>query len=299
MHVFTFLACVAMVIRLLIPSGGGGHTPGAGAAGPSEVGPSNFATLFVEKFLPAGEGTESTLAQFFPPDTHVALTDVRPGSYAAASALAVGIKEVCGDPTVHCGYWAVTVAADVLGTASAPSPTATPALSILAAPSTTVATQPPTIPLGQRCYLVGVQTHSGRFVTDAVPSPTACPAPPKATPPVFGVPEVTAGGEPISDATNQFLTAMLTGQPLDRYLAPGATVQAITPAPFTSITVTGLSKTAVTRVNGVLQVLVRAGVEAKDDAGRVQQLNFFLRLVKPLNQWVVAQQYGAPPLAGN
>ncbi|MDQ1428971.1 MAG: hypothetical protein QOK39_2447 [Acidimicrobiaceae bacterium] len=265
------------------PGGGQGST--ATVAPPSPVGPVGFALRYLSAYLAAGRGTEQTLAAFV--STPVDLGNVQPGTFQVAASEAIDAA------TVGAGYWRVTIAAQVLGAPHTDGGNATTIGSTTTVPASAYQ------PLGERCYLVAVETRGDGFVAPVVPSQIGCPTAARAAPSVFGQAGVPTPDDPATVAVTQFLAVMLTGpaDTMGRYLAPGAAVAAITPPPFTTVTVTGVSKAQSGSVNGVSQVLVFAGVEAKDGTGRVTELGYTVQLVKPLNQWLVLKIYGAPPLS--
>jgi hypothetical protein len=264
---------------------GGGGQPSAVAAPPSTVGPVGFALRYLSVYLSAGHGTEQTLAPFL--STPIALPNVQPGSFKVASAEAIDVTSVGTD------YWKVTVAAQVLG---APHLDANG----IGIGTTTTVADSAFAPLGERCYLVAVEQRAGGYVSPVIPSgPVACPTPPPAAPITFGPPTQPDASDAVTTAVTQALSVMLTGpsDTMGRYLAPGAAISAITPPPFTSVTLTGISKAAVASASGTPEVLVFAGVEATDATGRVVETSYTLLLERPLNQWLVLKIYGAPPLS--
>jgi hypothetical protein len=283
----SFIGAV-LVIFQTVTGGGVGGSKGSAAtvAAPtaSVIGPSGWAVLFVQAYLPAGQGTETSLAPFLGQVPQ--LVNVKAGSFSAASAVAVGALEVC--PALHpdCGYWRITVAAQVMG--AAPTTGATTASTVAA----------PMVALGTRYYVVGVQSRGGGFVSATVPMEIAAPqaSPPQAT--IFGSAQAPAQGDPVADTATHFLQALLAGQgEIGRYLAPGATVTPVTPAPFSQVSVTGLSVANIGTPAGAaprLEALV--GVEATDSAGRVMELTYTLDMTRLLGRWDVVRTIGAPPL---
>jgi hypothetical protein len=181
------------------------------------------------------------------------------------------------------------VAAQVLGV--------TPATTVPAPSATTPA---PSVPLGTRYYTVGVQAFGGGYVAATVPMEVAAPAPAKARATVFGPAGAPSDGDPVADTTSRFLAALLAGLgDIGRYLAPGSTVAPIVPAPFTQVTVTGLSKVSIAMPAGAApRIEVLAGAECTDSAGRVQELVYVLDMTRLLGRWDVSRLIGAPPLAG-
>ena len=162
--------------------------------------------------------------------TPVDLGNVQPGTFQVSASEAIDAAPV------GAGYWRVTVAAQVLGAPHTDGGNATTIGSSTTVPASAY------LPLGERCYLVAVETRGGGFVAPVVPSQIACPTAARAAPSVFGQAGVPTPDDPATVAVTQFLAVMLTGpaDTMGRYLAPGAAVAAITPPPFTTVTVTGV-----------------------------------------------------------
>ncbi|GGJ56473.1 conjugal transfer protein [Streptomyces brasiliensis] len=104
---------------------------------------------------------------------------------------------------------------------------------------------------------------------------------------------VTVPEGDLSSAVGEFLAAYLTGAgEVDRYLAPGAKLAAVSPAPYQTVTVQHVS--AVEDAAAAEQVAadgtkvrVRVAVEARDDAGR-WPLAYELMLRARSGRWEVA-----------
>lgn len=174
---------------------------------------------------------------------------------AAVHTVSVGAEEVAP------GYFAVTVAAD--------QPTA-----------------------GVRFYTIGIASTEAGWATVSRPSlvaaPAAMPPPDPAVSPMGGIEEVG-----LEQALHGFVAALLAGDgDIGRYVAPGSSVTAVTPAPFTSVEVVAAGSVpwaAGTR-------LVGSEVEGSDTAGTVQPLAYSLVMGERDGRWEVVELLAAPPL---
>jgi hypothetical protein len=174
------------------------------------------------------------------------------------------------------GYWTVTVAADVQGRSGGHW-----------------------ADLGARYYSVVVAGQAGHYSTTQLPSQV--PAPGGAATPELALPapEGVAGPAAISSTISQFLQALLDGQGvIARYEVAGLGVQALSPAPFTAVGLTGLSETVAPPSKGLPSTCsVLAQVTGTDSAGRAQTLSYALSLDLVGGEWEVDQFGGAPALA--
>jgi hypothetical protein len=261
------------------------------SASPSAVGPAGFAELFVAAYLQAGAGREDVLRPFLADPPSLPRTPAGRW-YAARTAVVDAVR-------VRPGYWAVTVAVEVMN----------------------VGTRGYT-PAGLRCYRVSVQAGSdqpaaGRSGVDtglAAPSyvaaglPALVAAPVRA--PAWPLARATAplpAGSPPAQTVARFLAAYLGGQgELSRYTAPGVVLGAVTPAPFAAVTVDQVAPAgqvdtaraaaleAAPADGDRLEVL--AEVSAADVGGAVQQLTYGLRLTGRGGRWEVSGLDQALPL---
>lgn len=236
------------------------------AAAPSPVGPSGFAQLFVDAYLPAGQENTASLASFMadPPG----LADVTAGRLAATSTTALDAT------VVSPGYWTVEVAAQV----------------------EELDRSGQWDPLGVRFYRVGVIDRGGRYVATSLPEEVAGPAVASAPPSPGG--DLTAPGDGLEPSTvAQFLGALLAGQgQLSRYVPVGSPLRAIAPPPFSQVTVTGEAVTPVPGTKGTRSQVV-AQVSATDRAGQTEELAYTLRLSVVAGQWEVTDVLGAAPIS--
>jgi Conjugative transposon protein TcpC len=145
---------------------------------------------------------------------------------------------------------------------------------------------------------IAAGTVRGEYVAAALPAETAAPG--TATEPGLGydtTTPVTSG--PLTGAVTQFLAAYLTGQGnLSRYLAPGAAVSPVTPAPYASIqAVTVYARPGSTPgTPPASPARVLAQVQATDSAGQQWPLTYALTLAQVAGQWDVTAVDAAPAL---
>jgi hypothetical protein len=108
---WTLVALGAVAGINTLTGGGGAGAAGLPGSSSSATGPSGWAQLYLQAFLPAGESAEAGLDAFYPdpPD----LVGVQPDSLRAAWTVVLGTEQQ------SLGYWTVTVAADVQGRSGA------------------------------------------------------------------------------------------------------------------------------------------------------------------------------------
>lgn len=146
-----------------------------------------------------------------------------------------------------------------------------------------------------------VTTSAGAPLTvTAVTLPTPVAAPIVTSPPRLGYDTLVDPTGPVAATVAGFLTAYTTGQgDVTRYVSPGATLPAITPAPFTAVHLDGLSADRVPAAapgdGQVLRVLVTAtGTVA---AGQVSPVSYALTLTARADRWEVTAIDLTPLLA--
>lgn len=236
----------------------------APAAPPTPTTPAEgFAELYVAAYLGrAGHGTEDAIAAFYP--ATVALADVTPGAVWVARTAAVTAEEESP------GYWAVTVAADVL-----------------------TAGEDGWNPATLRYYTVGVAEVGGALTATGLPSQVAAPPAADDAPEPAVAAVASAGDEPVVEAADGFLAAYLTGDgELDRYLAPDVDLRPVDPPPFAEVEITKVG----TEPFAAGQTLLRAEVTVTDEAGLVQVLEYSMDVVERDGRVEVAALHPAPPL---
>jgi len=232
------------------------------------AGVEGFAELFIATYFDAGEGSTAGLAMFV---DGVALDGVEAGFWSAVRTTSLGATEIAP------GYFAVTVAVNLIAHATGSDPTPVPQS------------------VGTLFYSVGVaETDSGWTV---VGLPSLMPAPNRASPPDLLVDRLDGIDDPgLEDMVGRFLIAYLTGDgELTRYLAPSASIAAVQPTPFTAVEVLRSGIAEDSRGRTVVAVVARA----TDDAGRAQLLEFWLAVSQRDGRWEVTEILPAPPLASN
>lgn len=234
---------------------------------PDMTGVEGFAELFIAAYLGAGEDSPEALAAFM---DGLSLDGVVDGSWFATRTVSLGAREVSP------GYYAVTVAAEVLAT------------------DPDSVDQPAWITVGTRFYSVGVARTESGWVVAGLPSLVA--QPPSADPPdrlvdsFDGLKSVPGLGEMVA----RFVAAYLTGNgELARYTAPGSPIRAVQPPPFQTVEI--LRAGSADTGDGPLAVALV--VRATDDAGRAQVLEYSLMVEERDGRWEVAELLAAPALA--
>ncbi|MFF7358313.1 conjugal transfer protein [Streptomyces filipinensis] len=243
--------------------------PTAARTAAATADPGGYAQVFVGAWLRSSANDDTSaqarLAQSMAPDVEL------PDPAADAQSAPQSVTAVRSAPRAN-GAWAVTVAAQYANGSV-------------------------------RYYTVPVAADSAgsSFTVTGAPGVVAGPARadiPK-SPYAVTVPE----GD-LSSAVGQFLAAYLTGAgEVDRYLAPGVKLTAVSPAPYTAVSVQQVSAVeeaaAAERMpaDGT-KVRVLASVEARDASGR-WPLAYELTLKARSGRWeVAALESGAPQDGG-
>lgn len=148
---------------------------------------------------------------------------------------------------------------------------------------------------GVAFYTVGVASTDAEGWAVAA-NPSLVPAPPVVEAPDAAVTARDGLGDAVGleEATEGFLSALLLGEgDIARYTAPGSTLRAVTPAPFTALEVTAAG--SVPRDEDTR--LVMTEVEGIDDAGAAHALAYSLLMAQREGRWEVVELLAAPPLA--
>lgn len=178
----------------------------------------------------------------------------------------------------HEGYWAVTVAADVVE--SVPVPAGEEG-EVEARPSTWFV----------EVAIVG----DAEGALAALTAPAVVPAPPEVTTgwrPSSENPRSADDG-PLSTTVQGFLDALLAGDgDPSRYMAPGGEVSAVAPAPFELVELVELSADELS--DGRTRVL--AEVVATTPGGTTTGLTYEILLEEWADRWEISQFAGAPTL---
>lgn len=249
---------------------------GTSTAAATGTGPGGFAQLYVAAYLSSGG---SQLQSFFPD---------APDVTGQAGTRQVTATAVISAARVSPGYWSVMVAADeAAGTASRTAGLHDFLVSVLATGSPASGG-------------TGNSSSQPAYVATALPAEVTAPAT-AAEPRLAYNTTIPVESGPLTGAVTQFLTAYLTGSGnLSRYLAPGAALSPVAPAPYASIhavtvfSTNGQSATA-TPASGT-HINVLAQVQATDPAGQQWPLTYALTLTAVAGQWDVAAIDPAPQL---
>ncbi|MEV8099125.1 conjugal transfer protein [Kitasatospora sp. NPDC085879] len=259
--------------------------PSASSTAASGTGPAGFAQLYVQAYLAAGNGTENSVAPYY---SGTLSLNNPPGARTAATTVVMASTQVSP------GYWSVTVAADIVAHPRGGSATDT----------------------GLHYFQVGIeatgpeaaggaQQGAGPVGYTATSLPAEIAAPSSLRPGVLVYGASTLGStDPAQATVSGFLAAYLTGTgQLGPYTAPGVVMNPVSPAPYSSLTIAGISddnpggaggSTAVPADGSLRRVL--AQVKATSNAGTFS-LNYALTLRARAGRWEVYRLDPAPHLA--
>ncbi|MBQ0850245.1 conjugal transfer protein [Streptomyces sp. BH-SS-21] len=231
--------------------------------------PAGYAQLFVGSWLRSSTrddmSAQARLAQSMAPDIKLP-EPVTGGRSAHRSVTAVRSARRAG------GVWSVTVAAQ----------SADGAVRYYAVP-------------------VAAGRTGNSFTVTGAPAVVAGPARAEVPKTPYGV-RVPQG--PLSSAVGEFLAAYLTGAGgVDRYLAPGVRLTAVSPAPYTAVTVQQVLAVEKAAAGGRVpadhtKVRVLARVETRDAGGR-WPLAYELALTARSGRWDVAALESGTARTGN
>ncbi|MEU2738629.1 conjugal transfer protein [Streptomyces sp. NPDC007095] len=260
---FTAIAAGPVALGVAVASG-----PPTVAAAPSDkpaavhsaaaaADPAGYAQVFVDAWLHSSaddaNSAQARLAQSLAPD--VDLPDPVASAQPKPAAVTAVRSAQRGD-----GEWAVTVAAQYAD--------------------------------GRLRYFVVPMTANASgalFAVTGAPGVVAGPARAEVPKSSYGV---TVPEGDLSSAVGEFLAAYLTGAgEVDRYLAPGVRMSAVSPAPYTTVSVQQVSAVEEAEAGQVpadgTKVRVLAQVEARDSGGR-WPLGYELTLTARSGRWEVA-----------
>ena len=222
-----------------------------------------FAELAVRSWIEPGEH-DVALESYFVGGSETANRGTPP-------ALEVGTTSVVAVDSVRDDYWAVTVAAEVRELDDAGAVVST----------------------GTWFVEIGMVEVDGALA--AIGTPALVPAPSVATDLRLAGPEPRArlAGDPVADAIEGLLTALLTGDgDLTRYLAPDTELAPISPPPFTVVTIERLASSETSAGGEIVRVLASAVTAG----GNEQLLGYELVLVERAGRWEATSLTGAPTL---
>jgi len=284
------LGCLGGIVALVRPSG---SDPAAQASTPETTVPApvvRVAELVVEEWLTAtGDDRDRLDALFVEP----------PSPSEAGEGVAVERVTALTGRRVAEGYWAVTVAADVVetplvgeggqggqggegreGGESAASPT--------------VPDEEPQ-PTPTRWYVeVGIVGDVEQGLA-ALTTPAVMPLPP-ALPDDTHVLDVSPSdaepGDPITEVVDGFLRAMLTGDgDPTRYLAPGVSMTPADPPPFVDVRVEQIVSEP---LSDDTEIWILANVVATTPGGVERRFTYDLYAVAAVDRWEIVALSGVP-----
>lgn len=150
----------------------------------------------------------------------------------------------------------------------------------------------------RRFFQLPVRVSGGAVVALSLPAEVAGPALGASTP-LSGYVETLPLSSPVAATVSEFLAALLTGSgDVTRYITPGASIVAVQPAPYMSVTVSTLladrNIPATARDGDQLQVLVTA-TGVVNESSRVG-LSYPLMLTLRASRWEVSAILPAPIL---
>ncbi|GHE13804.1 conjugal transfer protein [Streptomyces alanosinicus] len=282
------LLAVAAFLRPVTAVGAPVPAPKSSVVVRDTSGPAGFAQLYVAAYVEAGKGSEASLAPYYPRMRDISL-QAEPGAQHAGRLAAVRVTQVAP------GYWSVTVAALVTSSSKAA------AVSDQSAQGGGQAEAGPVL----RYFQVAVKAagSGGGYEAVALPAEVGAPATSGAMPHLdYGTPVPADTHDPAVATISEFLAAYLTGGgELDRYLSPGTSLAAVSPAPYTKVTITQLAEqggdfteNAPTTEGARRQLLI--DVDATGADGQVRPLTYALALKARAGRWEIAAVEAAPRL---
>ncbi|HBF83819.1 MAG TPA: hypothetical protein DD420_29000 [Streptomyces sp.] len=298
---------------LSVPAQAGPAPTASAATAPSAAGAqgaAGYAELFVAAYIEAGEGDQAKLAAYYPGASGLRLEGA-PGRVRGEQLAVVRLRQT------DRGIWSVTVAARVTAKAPASPTSKEPAETegrahgqgnVAAAASTVRYFQVPiatTTATATTAKPTTAPAPAAGYTALAMPAEVGAPAQIEAPALVYGPMRPALPADPRTQAVTEFLSAYLTGAgELDRYLAPGTKLTAITPAPYTGIAVDSLAiegekgsepPTAVPGDGTRLRLLAAARATGHDDIRL--PLTYALTLTARAGRWEIVGLDGAPASA--
>lgn len=269
---------------------------------PSSTAAEGFAERFVAQFL---AGTDSVALQALTADPPA------PAPARCRDSRSVGEQESRGCPdvviedittvdarVVGTGQWRVVVAAAVHDLVPAPadgpaSPGTAAVATASTAPPVVAPTSEPAAAARVEHYAVQVLERERTLQALAWPALLPVPAAPAPARSALGGLQRPDREDPLAVTVAGFLAALLTGTgDLERWVAPGAELAAVSPAPFAAVELTGLA--GGDGPDGTRAVL--AEVLATRPDGDPAHLQYPLRLVVRDRRWEVAGWLDALPI---
>ncbi|MER6075479.1 conjugal transfer protein [Streptomyces sp. NPDC001817] len=284
------LLAVAAFLRPVAAAGAPAPAPKSSVVVRDTSGPAGFAQLYVAAYVEAGKGTEASLAPYYPLMRDISL-QAEPGAQHADRLAAVRVTQASP------GYWSVTVAALVIPSSKNGA----------ASGQTTQGGSQDEAGAGPvlRYFQVPVKAAGtgGGYEAAALPAEVAAPATGGEAPQLdYGAPVPADTHDPAVATISEFLAAYLTGGgELDRYLSPGTSLVAVSPAPYTKVSVTQLAEqggdfaaNAPVTEGARRELLVDVAATGTD--GQVRPLTYALALKARAGRWEIAAVDAAPRL---
>lgn len=148
----------------------------------------------------------------------------------------------------------------------------------------------------RRYFQVDVDTAGDRLAVTGYPAPVAGTAASTSTPSLgYDTPAPSTGAA--SQTAARFLAAYLAGQgDVTPYLSPGTPIVAVTPAPYTDVTVTSVSadETPADAPDDQAVVAVRVDATLETASGQLLPATYFLRLQARAGRWEISAVQDAP-----
>ncbi|MGI5262518.1 conjugal transfer protein [Streptomyces angustmyceticus] len=252
------------------------------ASSDAAVASAGFAEVYVSAYVQAGAG-DAEAAEFAAlyPAARSMSWSASGGAERATSSDAVQVRQVSA------GYWSVTVAARITGSAKDSGRV--------------------------RYFQVPVKATGGRgaeaWTAAALPAEVAAPTGSKGVAPElsYGAAHAPLPSDPAAQTVKGFLTAYLTGRgELDRYLSPGTALHAVRPAPYTAVTVVQVAEHGRAPAEGAERQVPPDGVRRRllvdvegDKRAGGRPMSYAIELRARDGRWEVAALEAAPALASN
>ncbi|WP_333734620.1 conjugal transfer protein, partial [Streptomyces sp. IBSBF 3010] len=237
------------------------------------------------------------LAPFLPTARDVTLR-AAPGAQRAQELAAVKVREVSG------GYWSVTVAARVVPTATMAKPKPGPKPEGGSGSGSEAGSASSGTVL--RYFQVAVRSGAGGALSAAaLPAEVAAPVAGEAPALAYGQSVPVPAADPAGQTLAGFFAAYLAGSgQLDRYLSPGTTLSAVSPAPYSRVEVAQVAETGTndpgaqqsTPADGARRELL-VQVAATDAAGQERPLVYAIAITARDGRWEIGSVEGAPVLS--
>lgn len=144
-----------------------------------------------------------------------------------------------------------------------------------------------------------IRTEDGAMTAAALPA--LVPGPVEADAPLLGYGDEVSADDPVASAAAEFLTALLVGGDVTRYITPGSPILAVTPPPYTKVEVDKVQadedpadhNTTKPEDGDQLQLLVRAVATPTAESSAVS-VQYALTVTARAGRWEVSSLDPAP-----